>query len=223
MEVEERMKTVRPIFSHFFGKRKGMALGLVILLVVVGFVFVGVGAYVVRNLFWSSQGVVVESKLYNAAQSGVEWGMAQLWKNKDNIEADLITEVKSLDGSDGIWAREDNADEGTFYTSTTKMIGYGVALPETDSGITLEVKLYDCNYSLAPGVTVANLPPRALNGTGTGGAGGPTIPPGTSVIIDPSHFLPLGGGVTSRSFVVRSKATGFGRKVELETMVVIEK
>lgn len=193
-----------------------MALPLVILLVLVGFVFVGVGAYVVKNLFWSSQGVVVESKLYNAAQSGIEWGMALIWENKDNIEAEPITSVDSLDD---LRVRLDNlgAGVGTDYLDDEK------ALPETDSGIRLTVTLLDCNYSLAPDATIANLPPRVLAGTGSGGTGGPAIPPGTSVIIDPSHFLPLGGGVTSHSFVIRSRAEGFGRSTELESMVVIEK
>lgn len=210
------MKTIRPITSQLPGKRKGMALGLVILLVVVGFVFVGVGAYVVRNLFWSSQGVVVESKLYNAAQSGIEAGMAKLWENKDKIEAELITVNSANANLDYIRVREDNTSSGLGTDF--------IEVPEkTEDGINRAVLLLDCNYTLEEGVVIANLPPRVLNGTGTGGTGTPTIPPGTSVIIDPSHFLPLGGGVTSHSFVVRSKATGFGRKVELETMVVIEK
>jgi hypothetical protein len=217
MGVEKPMKDFGSTMLFPAGKkRKGMALPLVILLIVVGFVFVGVGAYVVRNLFWSSQGVVVESKLYNAAQSGIEWGMAQIWTNKDNIEADLITSVDSLDD---IRVRIDNLGTGVG----TDFLADGVPLPETDSGITLTVTLLDCNYSLAPGATVANLPPLVLTGTGSGGTGTPAIPPGTSVIIDPSHFLPLGGGVTSHSFVIRSRATGFGRNTELESMVVIEK
>ncbi len=209
------MKTLQ---SPFFlkGKREGMALPLVILLVLIGFVFVGVGAYVVKNLFWSSQGVVIEAKLYNAAQSGIEWGMALIWENKDNIEADLITSADSLDD---LRARMDNLGPGvgTDYLDDEK------ALPETDGNIKLSVVVLDCNYSLAPGAAVSNLPPRVLAGTGSGGTGTPTIPPGTSVIIDPSHFLPLGGGITSHSFVIRSRATGYGRNTELESMVVIEK
>ncbi|MFA0888970.1 MAG: hypothetical protein ACC613_07740 [Synergistales bacterium] len=210
------MTDLGPKLAPTVKRRRGMALPLVILLVIVGFVFVGVGAYVVRNLFWSSQGVVIESKLYNAAQSGIEWGMALIWERKDNIEADLITSVDSLDD---IRARMDNLGSGvgTDYLEDEK------ALPETDGNITLTVTLLDCNYSLAAGATVANLPPRVLAGTGSGGTGTPAIPPGTSVIIDPSHFLPLGGGVTSHSFVIRSRATGFGRSTELESMVVIEK
>lgn len=222
MGVEKSMREFESKLSAICKQRRGMALPLVILLVIVGFVFVGVGAYVVQNLFWSSQGVVIESKLYNAAQSGIEWGMAQIWENKDNIEADIISSADSLDGTNGIWVRKDNLGAGVA-TSENMKIGYGILLPETGSGITLSVKLYDCNYSLAPNVTIANLPPRVLAGTGSGGTGTPAIPPGTSVIIDPSHFLPLGGGVTSHSFVIRSRATGFGRSTELESMVVIEK
>jgi hypothetical protein len=216
MGVEKPMRNFGSKLSAIGKQRPGMALPLVILLVIVGFVFVGVGAYVVQNLFWSSQGVVIESKLYNAAQSGIEWGMALIWENKDNIEADLITSVDSLDD---LRARMDNLGSGvgTDYLDDEK------ALPETDSNITLTVTVLDCNYSLATGATITNLPPRVLAGTGSGGTGTPAIPPGTSVIIDPSHFLPLGGGVTSHSFVIRSRATGFGRSTELESMVVIEK
>jgi hypothetical protein len=218
MGVEKPMTDLGPKLAPTVKRRRGMALPLVILLVIVGFVFVGVGAYVVRNLFWSSQGVVIESKLYNAAQSGIEWGMGQIWKNKDNIEADLIT-IPSGHDVTFLQVRQDNTAEGfgeDMYLALDD-------LPETESGITLTVRLLDCNYSLAPGVTVSDLPPRVLAGTGSGGTGTPTIPPGTSVIIDPSHFLPLGGGVTSHSFVIRSRATGFGRSTELESMVVVEK
>ena len=217
MGVEKPMIDLGSKFSSFRRKRRGMALPLVILLVIVGFVFVGVGAYVVRNLFWSSQGVVIESKLYNAAQSGIEWGMALIWTHKDQIESDRIT---SADNLDDIRVRIDDYTPGT---TTGPLLAAGQTPPEVDSRITVTVSFLDTNYELAAGASAAGFPPRVFTGTGSGGAGGPLIPPGTSVIIDPSHFLPLGGGVTSHHFVIRSRAEGYGRSREIETMVVISK
>ncbi len=217
MGVEKPMKSFGSKLSAILGKRLGMALPLVILLVLVGFVFVGVGAYVVRNLFWSSQGVVIESKLYNAAQSGIEWGMAQIWSHKDQIESDRIL---SADSIDDIRIRIDDYQPGK---TTGIYLAEGESPPAVDPRITVTVHLLDCNYELASGATASGFPPRVFTGTGTGGSGGPLIPPGTSVIIDPSHFLPLGGGVTSHHFVIRSRAEGYGRSRELETMVVISK
>jgi uncharacterized membrane protein (DUF485 family) len=204
-------------FSSFRRKRRGMALPLVILLVIVGFVFVGVGAYVVRNLFWSSQGVVIESKLYNAAQSGIEWGMEQIWANKDQIESDTIT---SVDAIEDLRVRLDDLSSGTANGAIVASGGY--AYPG-DTNVSVSVLLLDCNYTLKAGASVSKLPPKVPNVSASGGTGTSTIPPGTSVIIDPSRFLPLGGGVTEHAFVIRSTATGWGRSTELESMVVIKK
>lgn len=202
-------------------KRRGMALPLVILLVIVGFVFVGVGAYVVQNLFWSSQGVVIEAKLYNAAQSGIEWGMATLWKERNRIEADTLTydgDIKS------IRARFDDLKPNEVSTEDSSIIAFGEAPPIDISGVTsINVLLLDCNYTNSVTVDPGdNLPPQVKVSRGSGGSS-TGIPAGTSVIIDPSRFLPLGGGVTERRFVVVSTATGWGRKVELEAMVVMSK
>lgn len=195
-----------------------MALPLVILLVLVGFVFVGVGAYVVKNLFWSSQATVVQAKLYNAAQSGAEWGIAQLWDKREQIEWDPLLLATGLED---LLVRKDNAGEGTG-----NEVLIGPTPPPVDPSISVEVKVLDCNYNIATSFTPTpsdRLPPRILGAAEGSGPGTPTFPEGTSVIIDPSHFINLGGGAKEHHFVVRSKATGYGRKVEIEAMVVISR
>ena len=122
-----------------------MALPLVILLVIVGFVFVGVGAYVVRNMFWSSQGVVIESKLYNAAQNGIEWGMSQIWEHKDQLESDRIT---SADELGDIQVKIDDYTPGT---ATGPLLASTESPAEVDSRVNVTVTFSIATMNSLPG------------------------------------------------------------------------
>jgi len=207
----------RCIFPSIGWKYPGMALPLVILLVLVGFVFVGVGAYVVKNLFWSSQATVVQAKLYNAAQHGIEWGIAKLWAES----SDLGTEVRTFNGNL-------ESIEVVLSDDTPLRAKVGNSPPEADPGIKVDVLFLDCNYEYSGTVTAASdLPPQFKSGSGSG-----IIDPnagtlvGSSAIIDPNRFLDLGGGGgKEHRYVIRSKAqTRFGgREVEIEVMVVMNR
>jgi len=204
----------RCIFPSIGWKYPGMALPLVILLVLVGFVFVGVGAYVVKNLFWSSQGVVIESKLYNAAQSGIEWGMRVLKEANDNNT--LKVDSRSLTNNLLDIAALSTSNDPLAYEQTVS----GLA----DNNITVKVSILNCDYTFSPPLSSALqslVPPQAMGSAGTGG-GGSTSGEGTSAIIDPNKSPSFGGGgVTEHSFVIRSRAEAWNRSKEIETMVVI--
>ncbi len=210
MEVEKPMNnTKRRIFSSMGWKFRGMALPLVILLVLVGFVFVGVGAYVVKNLFWSSQATVVQAKLYNAAQSGVQWGMGLLLENADQLETDILL----FDGNP-------NLDSIRARTKAGAILDEMMAPPVVDSSISVTVDILDCNYDLNGHSRLATLPPivHESGGTGSGVSG---IPEGTSAIIDPSRVIPMSGGGGPHRFVIRATASKGSRNFQVEAMVVI--
>jgi hypothetical protein len=201
-------------------KNKGMALGLVLLLVLAGFAFVGVSSYVVTNMFTTSQSVTAKTRLYNAAQSGIEWGLQQIWVQSADLNVDPVSYDGNLDS-----IRVMLADDVT-------PLANGLTPPGIDPGITVSVLFLDCNYNLNGHSPTANtdLPPQQKAGLGTGtGTGTPSIPVGTSAIVDPNRFMVPGGGGGSHRYVVRSTATpsfsilGGAKKVELEVMVVINR
>jgi hypothetical protein len=201
-------------------KKLGMALGLVLLLVLVGVSFVGVALYVVTNMFFTSQSVTAKARLYNAAQSGIEWGLQQLWVHSADLNVDPVSYDGNLDS-----IRVMLSDDVT-------PLGSGSAPPQIDPGIVVSVLFLDCNYNLNGHSPSANtdLPPQQKAGLGTGtGTGTPSIPVGTSAIVDPNRFMVPGGGGGSHRYVIRSVATpsfsilGGSKRVELEVMVVINR
>jgi len=206
-------------------KHVGMALPLVLIFLLVGAVLVGTALYVVGNMFSTSRHVVTETQLYNAAQSGVEHGRSVLWENRA-----LDFEERQYSGDiDSIRARLDGASD--YIDGVLQGVPVD-GLP----GVTVTVDILDCNY-VFDGVTyndlsaqqIADLPPQWPGGEGGAGAGvggGTEGPPeGTSVIIDPSRFFNIGGGVDSgsRRFVIRSTALeeNGGQQFKIEVMVVL--
>jgi len=207
-------------------KNVGMALPLTLIFLLVGAVLVGTALYVVENMFSTSRHVVTETQLYNAAQSGIEQAKVILW----DARSDLDYEEKEYDGTlDSVRTRLEGVSDDYLDDDLQ-----GVSVPELVN-VTLTVDILDCNYvfdgitysSLSP-QQIAELPPRWPGGeggagSGSGGTAGP--PEGTSVIIDPSRFFNIGGGVDSgqRRFVIRSTAaeSNGGQQVKIEVMVVL--
>ena len=207
-------------------KNIGMALPLTLIFLLVGAVLVGTALYVVENMFSTSRHVVTETQLYNAAQSGIEQAKVILW----DARSDLDYEERKYDGTlDSVRALLEGVSDDYLDDDLQ-----GVSVPEL-ANVTLTVDILDCNYvfdgvtysSLSP-QQIAELPPRWPGGeggagSGSGGTAGP--PEGTSVIIDPSRFFNIGGGVDSgqRRFVIRSTAaeSNGGQQVKIEVMVVL--
>ncbi len=190
-------------------KRNGMALPLVLLLVLVGSVLVGVAIYVVQNLFSTSNSVALQNRLYNAAQSGVQWGMGLVRENADQLE----TDIQMFDGNA-------NLDSIRARTKAGAILGDGMDPPVVDSSISVTVDILDCNYDLNGQSRIATLPPIVPESGGTG-SGVSGIPEGTSAIIDPSRVIPMSGGGGPHRFVIRATASKGSRSFQIEAMVVI--
>ncbi len=190
-------------------KRPGMALPLVLLLVLVGSVLVGVATYVVQNLFFTSNSVALQNRLYNAAQSGVQWGMGLVRENADQLETDILL----FDGNA-------NLDSIRARTKAGAILGDGMDPPVVDSSISVTVDILDCNYDLNGNSRIETLPPIVPESGGTG-SGVSGIPEGTSAIIDPSRVIPMSGGGGPHRFVIRATASKGSRNFQVEAMVVI--
>ncbi|MFP4482852.1 MAG: hypothetical protein ACLFN0_08685, partial [Thermovirgaceae bacterium] len=96
-------------------------------------------------------------------------------------------------------------------------------------GVEVNVDILDCNYT--PTGTLGEddweiLPPLWVGGEGTVTSADIGPPEGTSVIIDPSRYLNVGGGGSGqRRYVIRSNASHpeSGMNVTIEAMVVVRK
>jgi hypothetical protein len=175
------------------------------------------------NAHSTTMEMIENKKLYNAAQSGAEWGVAMLVANRDDLDDDV------KDGISGIVFNPDpdipsdlnpiraTVNGGTYLDSTqpaSSMFG---------TGITVRVDILDCNYD-PPTNYHSLLPPVKLPDTGGGGGTpGGLSQIGSSGYLDPNRNISFGsGGGTMRYFVVRSKAQiSGGREVAVETMVVV--
>ena len=136
------------------GRRRGMALPMVLVTLLLGAVLVYVTFDVVSNLFSSSENVVNYVQLYNAAQDGIEKGKVWIFQACDDdaklprwesgnqlgnlVKADLD------DGYDVLLVKKLN-DSGV--TGRTYPDGKDVAYWTYSSGsIEVEVKIYDMGY-----------------------------------------------------------------------------
>ena len=197
-------------------KRPGMALPLVLLLVLVGSVLVGVGLYVVQNLFSTSNSVALQNRLYNAAQSGVQWGMGLVRENADQLE----TDIQMFDGNANLDSIRARISDGIEDSTIGSILGHGLNPPVVDPNISVTVDILDCNYNLNGHSRIATLPPIVPESAGAG-SGVSGIPEGTSAIIDPSRVIPMSGGGGPHRFVIRATASKGNRNFQIEAMVVI--
>lgn len=203
-------------------KRKGMALPLTLVILVIGAMLVATAFYLVQNMYSTSRQAVTREKLYNAAQTGIEQAKVVLWEARDDLYLEPLPYKESLgteeERLDTIRVRD---EDGNYLDSNNGLY------PVDVQGIDVYVNILDCNYVL-DGTTfdslathnpdqLDELPPQWQSGTGaTGGTGRP--PAGTSVIIDPSRNIMQGAG-GSRRYVIRSKAEGNEQDLEIEVMV----
>jgi len=202
--------------EKLMAKRPGMALPLVLLLVLVGSVLVGVGLYVVQNLFSTSNSVALQNRLYNAAQSGVQWGMGLVRENADQLE----TDIQMFDGNANLDSIRARISDGIEDSTIGSILGHGLNPPVVDPNISVTVDILACNYNLNGHSRIATLPPIVPE-SGGAGSGVSGIPEGTSAIIDPSRVIPMSGGGGPHRFVIRATASKGNRNFQIEAMVVI--
>jgi len=170
------------------------------LLLLLGTIMVAYAFAMVGNYFAGSNKASMQAKLYNAAQSGLEWGKTWLLENR----ADLKTEIVTASSLEDLKAKKQNGDSYPNFISP-------------DSRIAMNVQIYTCNYTPSTGY-VEGFPPIFL-GSGSGsGTGGSQI--GYSNFIDPNRNITFGGG-GGTGFLIVSEATSGIQKIVLKTMVVI--
>lgn len=199
-------------------KRKGFALAMVLLIMVF---IIGISAVIMdmtTNYVSSSQATIDHQKLYNAAQSGIEWGKIRLYENR----ADLYVNLQTYNGNlDGIRAKiqPDLVASNIDTTPSTSIYDFQY--------LDLTVDILDCNYQMGVGQTYNDDLPiiRLPYDSSEGGGGTIDVPRGYSMIIDPNRVMTFSGsvGLKYHPFVIRATAsTKDGSKsFGLESMVVM--
>lgn len=187
-----------------------MTLILVLLVMLIGGAFVYVAFTMAENAHNSSMNMVTQDRLYNAAQSGLEFGKARLleYYKADDLERGSMGTPSELDD---IRAKDGS---GTVIDTTD--------VPEPDSRIGITVSILSCNYT-PPTTYIDRLPPVWNGGEGSGVGSSSLSGVGSSGFIDPNRNLLGNGADGSAAFVIRSTATFAedNRSTEVETMVVI--
>ncbi len=199
-------------------KQKGFALGMVLILMVV---IIGISAVIMdmtTNYVGSSQATIDHQKLYDAAQSGIEWGKIRLYEEREDLYVGLQTYNGDLDDirakiqPDLVASNIDSIPDTSIYDS---------------QNLELTVDILDCNYKMGLGQTYnSDLPIIRLPYDASEDGGGTIdVPRGYSMIIDPNRVMTFSGsvGLKYHPFVIRSTAsTKDGSKsFELESMVVM--
>jgi hypothetical protein len=210
-----------------FPHRRAMALPLTLVFILVGAVLVGAALYVVENMYSTSRHVVAETRLYNAAQSGIEKGKMVLWEYWKEKRDELDLEERTFDGDpDSIRAKLKDGEDLDGKIDMTD---------ENFPDVKVAVDILDCNYILGDGKTFKeltederkSLPSQWPGGEGgheaSGGLDDPPVPEGTSVIIDPSRWIfPKTGNGGSRRFVIRSTALDEKGEQQIQIEVMVE-
>ena len=199
--------------------KKGFALVSVLVILLVLTFMSAIIMDLTLNSHNTTMNVIEDKKLYNAAQSGVEYGIALLVAHRDDLDDEVKTGISGITFSPAnaahLNAVRATINDGTILDNTqpdTALFG---------TGITVRVDILDCNYEPSSNYDPF-LPPVRLATTGGGGAAS-SLPGGTSAIIDPSHALVFGGGPQTLAFVVRSRATMSGKTKTIETMIEIQR
>lgn len=130
------------------GRKRGIALPMVLVTLLLGAVLVYVTFDVVSNHFSSSENVVNDVQLYNAAQDGIEKGKVWLLKaraddNKLPRSGQTTIAKSDLGGSEEDYYKvlivEDDAGTSADFTVS-------------EQNISVRVRIYDMDYSLDPGM-----------------------------------------------------------------------
>lgn len=148
-------------------------------------------------------------RLYNAAQTGIEWGKAKLWESRAFIDGEQKVYKGSL------------RDLAVTKTSGEE-IAFSREVQTQSSGVTVEVTILDCNYELDELASYAEDLPPIFPASADVFTGALEV---NSAIISPNRLAYLGGFAEgTHVFLIRSKATGEnGKKLQAESVVVIER
>jgi len=182
-----------------FRRRKGFALGLVLIVMIVLIAMSAIIMDLTTNYTSSSQSVIDNEKLMNAAQSGVEDAKAWLLGNAASLD---VTQVSAGTLAD----IEVKLDDSSPYP------GYTLS-----GDITVNVDIYTCNYQSVSYISGA---PPIIESYGLSG-GGSSSRYGYSNYLDPNRNNTGVTGELGHVFLVRSIATWDEKDKILKSMVVI--
>lgn len=118
----------------FIKRRKGAVLALALVVLMFGVAFSGVTLYVVKNLFYSAKGVIDDTILIKAAESGVEMG--KVWLAKQMDQAPPMPRHG-----------EEVGDRIDVPGELEKLVVHRIEVPASENGgVSLEVTVYDLMY-----------------------------------------------------------------------------
>lgn len=205
-------------------RRRAFILPLVLIFLLVGGALIAVSFDIADNSHQQAMQIVTSQELYNAAQSGIEWGKSQLLKHRDSLDQTTPKEYRANG--------HDISDLNATYTSG--MFSYRVWDEKQNgkeeilsvSGVKVQVSILDCNYTVTGTPSQADalppLMPPSTGSSGTGSGNNSGFINGTTAIMDPYRVTSSGnGGYARHYYVIRSRATHNDRTKTIETMVVI--
>lgn len=181
-------------------KRSGFSLALVLVIMVF---IIGISAVIMdmtTNYVSSSQSTIDHQKLYNAAQSGIEWGKGWLLDNKGELNVGTVSDVTNLD------QLKAKKTDGTSYITYI-----------SPDDIDVDVEIYACNYTSDAYIDGA---PPILESVGVSESGSSTRY-GYSNYLDPNRNNTGINNDIGYAFVITSAAEYEDKDFKLETMVVI--
>ena len=203
-------------------KRRAIALPLVLVIVLVGGALVAAAFYITENYYSSAKQTVTNTRLYNAAVSGIEEGKGWIYENMklgkvprwmDEDGDGMLSESDKPTGAEYIYealiARVSSTDKGVFDITT-------------EDGIVLHVVVYDLAYEPASGLTddyEKGFPPRIR----------PQLEEGSSVVRPSYAVAGRGGGSTGEGapgtdigvYLIRCTATYKDRSSTAEQAVAM--
>lgn len=200
--------------------RKGFALISVLVITLLLTFLSAIIMDITLNSHSTSMEMIQDRKLYNAAQSGLEYGISLLRGSISGLASGTISLTGSISSESNVLSQLRPAvTNGSGESPPWTITSFAPAVS------TVIVDVLDCDYSTGGTDFYSFLPPVRASGSSGGGGGsiGGLSQIGSSGYLDPNRNITFGGGGgTLRYFVVRSRATApDGRSLSVETMVVI--
>lgn len=209
-------------------RRPAFVLPLVLVFLLIAGTLISVSLDMATKSRNQAMRMVTTQELYNAAQSGLEWGKTKLLEHSDELDSqpakDYMVGNSNLSSLYATYTPTGNSS-----TRVDGMSSSDAPWSMTLNGIAVEIEILDCNYTVNGGTPSGNdgLPPLMPSSTGSGSSGGgnPSFTNGTTVIMDPNRAITSGSGDFQKHyFLIRSTAKETDnpeRTKTLETMVVI--
>lgn len=147
-------------------RKKGIALPLVLVTLLVGGALVGAGFFVVTNFFYSSKGMVDSARLYSAAMDGLERG--KLWIRLKGSQEGRLPRWDAPNTLGILEPGEINTSETPKEKGYQRLLAMPVSgdavsyenpqVHYSSSRIEIKVRIYDMDYTPGGGLDSKHLP-----------------------------------------------------------------